>query len=214
MGMNDGIKGKTAGFRNQKLSKLLFIVMTGVIAAFLIWNFAIPKENRITMPMSMAYGGEDIEFPKEGDWDIEDNYDENTEVEKKSDKKSEKVNKVVVIKPKTETETKQKTQAKSATSSEYILQDSGVKLLSRSDVEGLSLQEIDYAKNEIYARRGRKFKSPELQNYFNSKSWYIGAIEAEAFGESLLSDVEKKNAEFLSEIEFSMNPKGYQLDAD
>ncbi len=214
MEMNSGIRRDRADFSNSKLIKILFIVLLGWIVIFLIWKSDDLKENPIIMPMSTVYGGEDIDFPREGDWDIGDNYEEETEAEKKSDKKSEKINKVVVIKPKTETETNQKTAAKATSYSEYILQDSDVKLLSRSDVEGLSLKEINYAKNEIYARHGRKFKSPELQRYFNSKSWYRGTIDAEAFGENLLSDVEKKNAEFLSEIEFSINPKGYQLDAD
>lgn len=98
--------------------------------------------------------------------------------------------------------------------SEYILPQSSSALLTNADVEGLSLQEINYAKNEVYARHGRKFQSQELQNYFNSKSWYSGTIEPAAFGENLLSDVERKNVEFLKNIEFSMSPNGYQLDAN
>ena len=67
-------------------------------------------------------------------------------------------------------------------------------------------------KNEIYARHGRKFQSAELQNYFNSKSWYSGTIEAADFDESVLNDFEKKNAELLSSKEFSMESGGYKLD--
>jgi hypothetical protein len=55
---------------------------------------------------------------------------------------------------------------------DYILPDSDTVLLTEADIADLSLQEINYAKNEIYARHGRKFKSSELQNYFNSKYWY------------------------------------------
>ena len=32
---------------------------------------------------------------------------------------------------------------------------------------------INLAKNELYARHGRKFKSKELQEYFESKDWYV-----------------------------------------
>lgn len=96
--------------------------------------------------------------------------------------------------------------------SEEILPESDSRLLTQKDVEGLSLQQINYAKNEIYARHGRKFASKELQNYFNAQSWYHGTVDAANFKESVLSDVEKKNAEFLAEVEFSIAPNGYQLD--
>lgn len=97
-------------------------------------------------------------------------------------------------------------------SSSYILADSDKRYLTDNDVKGLSLKEINYAKNEIYARRGRKFVSEELQEYFNSKSWYKGTIEPDAFQEGMLNDYEKKNAEFLSKTERSKAPDGYPLD--
>lgn len=97
--------------------------------------------------------------------------------------------------------------------SDYILPQSSSRLLDSSDISGLSLQEINYAKNEVYARHGRRFKSAELQNYFNSKSWYNGTIDPDSFNEGMLSDVEKKNVEYLREVEFGMAPNGYQLDA-
>ena len=103
------------------------------------------------------------------------------------------------------------TQAKEA-ASEEILPESDSRLLTQNDVDGLTLQQINYAKNEIYARHGRKFASKELQNYFDAQSWYHGTVNAADFSESVLSDVEKKNAAFLAEVEFSIAPKGYQLD--
>lgn len=93
---------------------------------------------------------------------------------------------------------------------EYIIADSASRYLTYSDVQNMSLQQINYAKNEIYARRGRKFKSTELQNYFNSKSWYKGTIEPDAFESSMLNSFEKANAEFLLDVEHSLNPNGYQ----
>ena len=103
------------------------------------------------------------------------------------------------------------TQAEEA-ASEEILPESDSRLLTQNDVDGLTLQQINYAKNEIYARHGRKFASKELQDYFNAQSWYHGTVDAADFKESVLSDVEKKNAEFLAEVEFSIAPNGYQLD--
>lgn len=112
------------------------------------------------------------------------------------------------------TELIEEAKKKAETTSEYVLPKSSTELLTQADVAGLSIKEINYAKNEVYARHGRKFNSPELQNYFNSKSWYKGTINPDAFSESLLSDIEKKNVELLRDIEFSMNPNGYQLDAN
>lgn len=101
---------------------------------------------------------------------------------------------------------------------EYILPESNSRYLTDSDIEGMSLREINYAKNEIYARHGRKFTSEELQTYFDSKSWYTGKYDPADFDEnyssSTLNNYEKKNAEFLSDKEFSIEPNGYQLDAN
>ena len=96
-------------------------------------------------------------------------------------------------------------------SEDYILPDSGTRLLTDSDVEGLSLQQINYAKNEIYARHGRKFNSRELQDYFNSKSWYNGTIDPDDFTDGMLSSIEQQNVQFLSAKEYEIDPNGYSL---
>lgn len=102
-----------------------------------------------------------------------------------------------------------------ALTGDYIIPDSNSKLLTDSDIEGLSAKELNYAKNEIYARHGRKFDSAELQSYFDSKSWYSGVYspsEFDAESGSLLNETEKKNAEFLKDAENELAPGGYQLD--
>ena len=97
---------------------------------------------------------------------------------------------------------------------DYIITDSDRRYQTEREIRNLTLKEINYAKNEIYARHGRKFKSVELQNYFNSKSWYHGTIEPDDFQNSYLNDYEQKNAELLSKIEYSISSDGYQLDAN
>lgn len=99
----------------------------------------------------------------------------------------------------------------SANEDDYILPQSDSVLLTEADIAGLTLREINYAKNEIYARHGRKFMSKELREYFESKSWYEPRISAESFDAGrYLSDLENKNAAFLSEVEERMGT--YQLD--
>ena len=97
-------------------------------------------------------------------------------------------------------------------SDEYILPNSDTVRLTEDDIEDLTLRELNYAKNEIYARHGRKFDSKELRDYFNSKSWYDGTIDPDDFSDNLLSQIERDNVNLLKEAEFAINSKGYQLD--
>ena len=109
-----------------------------------------------------------------------------------------------------------KNQPEDTVNSEYIIADSATRLLTNSDIQGLTVRELNYAKNEIYARHGRKFDSQELRNYFESKSWYVGKYDGSSFdanySDQFLSDIEKRNAEFLKDAENSAQIGGYQLD--
>lgn len=93
----------------------------------------------------------------------------------------------------------------------YIFYDSNSRYLTNNDVRNLSIQEICYARNEIYARRGRLFESMELQNYFNQKTWYYGWISPESFSSSVFNQYETANVEFLKNYEYMLDPKGYLL---
>lgn len=84
---------------------------------------------------------------------------------------------------------------------EYVCPDSATEKLTKSQVLNLSKKERWIAKNEIYARHGRKFNNQELQEYFNSTSWYMGIIEPEDFDESVFSKVEKANVRLLAKYE-------------
>ena len=98
------------------------------------------------------------------------------------------------------------------TGGDYILPESNSRYLTDADVSGLTLQQLNYAKNEIYASHGSLFDSKELQNYLGSKSWYNGTDNAADFKETVFNEYEKKNAEFLRQMEFAMHDGGYQLD--
>lgn len=94
----------------------------------------------------------------------------------------------------------------------YLVDYSDQKYLSEQDVQDFTVQELCYAKNEIFARHGRLFLSPELMDYFNAQEWYNGYILPEDFQDSTLSELEMTNAEFLRSLEFSRQENGYQLD--
>lgn len=84
---------------------------------------------------------------------------------------------------------------------DYILPESNKRLLTEEDLEGLSSEQLRLARNEIFARHGRIFGSSDLQDYFESKSWYKGTADADDFQDSSLSEIESKNVEFILEHE-------------
>ncbi|MCR5673809.1 MAG: YARHG domain-containing protein [Lachnospiraceae bacterium] len=87
--------------------------------------------------------------------------------------------------------------------SAYIISGSDRELLDKNDLKNMSDEQLRLAINEIYARHGRKFKSSDLQDYFNSRSWYSPKYEPDEFDRkqtSILSDVELKNLQILTAI--------------
>jgi hypothetical protein len=81
------------------------------------------------------------------------------------------------------------------------LPDSSSRLLTEADLEGLTKDELALARNEIYARHGRKFQNRQMREYFESKSWYEPIYEPSEFPVKLLSDVEQRNITFITEHE-------------
>lgn len=102
---------------------------------------------------------------------------------------------------------KSSSEAAAASDGSYILPESSTRTYSRSELTRLSDYELFIARNEIYARHGRKFQSDDLQDYFNEKSWYKGTIDANDFDESMLNDNEIANATLINEIETAHNSK-------
>ena len=89
-----------------------------------------------------------------------------------------------------------------AKDSSYMISGSSDRYLTDSDVKGLSSWQLMIARNEIYARHGRKFNDSELQEYFNGKSWYNGTIAPENFNaDAILSDIEQANLKLIRKYE-------------
>jgi hypothetical protein len=68
--------------------------------------------------------------------------------------------------------------------------------LNESDIAGKSVWDLRIMRNEIFARRGRRFKNADLRNYFMSQSWYNPR-----FDEVQLTEIETRNVEFLRSYE-------------
>lgn len=92
-------------------------------------------------------------------------------------------------------------------SSDYVIPDSDCTSYTADDIKAmnLSVDELWYARNEIYARHGRKFQNETLQAYFNSKPWYTPEYSPDEFDDSVqLSSVERANAAAIKSVEQSM----------
>lgn len=87
---------------------------------------------------------------------------------------------------------------------EFIFPQSDTTSITPSALEGKNAIECRIARNEIYARHGRKFNDEGLQGYFETCSWYNGFIEADNFSEDMLNETERTNLQTISEYETRM----------
>lgn len=91
--------------------------------------------------------------------------------------------------------------------SEYLLPGSDTRIITESELDELTKEEVKLARNEIYARHGRKFDDESLKAYFEQFDWYHPTIEPEDFEESMLNDYEVINRDFIVLYE---EEKGYR----
>lgn len=91
--------------------------------------------------------------------------------------------------------------------SNLMVPDAFERPLCRTDLLGLSKQDLRLLRNQFYAVYGRKFQDENLKEYFESKSWYQGTIEPDAFAEEKFGRLEKRNIAFLQEAEDSFDEK-------
>lgn len=98
-------------------------------------------------------------------------------------------------------------------SGSYIFPESADRYLEENELTNLPLQILNYAKNEIYAREGRIFRSTELQTYFEQQSWYQGIVQPDNFDDkTMLNQYEYENTQLISRVEHNINPEGYKVD--
>jgi hypothetical protein len=69
---------------------------------------------------------------------------------------------------------------------------------TESELRGKSKQELKLMRNEIFARHGYIFKSPELNDYFRKKPWYKPQHDDV---NGLLSPEERQNVELIKKLE-------------
>lgn len=91
--------------------------------------------------------------------------------------------------------------AASESDSEYLLADSDSRYLTEDDLAGFTAEQCRLARNEIYARHGRRFRDSVLQRYFDSLSWYNGTIEPTDFNDNVFNSYERANCILIIDYE-------------
>ena len=86
-------------------------------------------------------------------------------------------------------------------SEDYIIPDSDRRFLTEDELSELDASTLRLARNEIYAKHGRKFQTEDLNQYFSQKSWYDGYLSAEEFDDSVLNEYEKENLTLIKQVE-------------
>lgn len=84
---------------------------------------------------------------------------------------------------------------------DFIISDSNSRYYSENELVTMSKKKLRLARNEIYARHGRQFKSEDLNEYFNAQPWYNGYIAADDFDDSVLNEYEKANLILIKSVE-------------
>jgi hypothetical protein len=76
--------------------------------------------------------------------------------------------------------------------------EASTRLLKTGDVENLSADELQFMRNEIFARHGYCFSKKELRQQFENESWYVpNTTDIKGY----LTDIEKKNIALIKRYE-------------
>ncbi|MBV6624006.1 MAG: YARHG domain-containing protein [Rivularia sp. (in: Bacteria)] len=76
-----------------------------------------------------------------------------------------------------------------------------------ADLDGMNGYTLDLMRNSIFARHGRRFNNPGLQQYFDKQSWYTPKYSPQEFPSNLLSNMERMNVEYIAEYQDRTNKR-------
>ena len=193
--------------KKNKGFKIVIITILGIILAILLIFFALIQSGFISISIEDNEKQESVLDKSDKPSKKEDDR-KAKEKEHESESEERTMPTVSQTEPDTvptvsQTETAPTTVA---LNNDFVLPDSSIRVLDKSELAGLSAEQCRIARNEIYAKHGRMFDDAGLQNYFNSCSWYHGTIPADRFSDTMLSDIEIKNRNLIVSYE---KEKGY-----
>ena len=86
------------------------------------------------------------------------------------------------------------------TSCEILLASSESRYIEECEVEALDPAELEYARNEIYARHGYIFNDSKFNEYFSDQAWYTPNPEFKG-DDSELNEYEIANRDLILKYE-------------
>ena len=191
--------------KKNKGFKIVIITILGIILAILLIFFALIQSGFISISIEDNEKQESILDKSDKPSKKEDDR-KAKEKERESEERTMPTvsqNEPDTVPTVSQTETAPTTVA---LNNDFVLPDSSIRVLDKSELAGLSAEQCRIARNEIYAKHGRMFDDAGLQNYFNSCSWYHGTIPADRFSDTMLSDIEIQNRNLIVSYE---KEKGY-----
>lgn len=128
-------------------------------------------------------------FYERGEKSEKVNVNTNVNTNKETPKPSETAQTLATVQP---------TQTQNYSSGNGKYPEGSTRLLTENDLAGKSDWDLRIMRNEIYARHGYIFKSPEFRNYFMQQNWYRPQY-SDVSGR--VSALEERNANFLKKYE-------------
>lgn len=191
--------------KKNKGFKIVIITILGIILAILLIFFALIQSGFISISIENNEKQESV-LDKSDKPSKKENDRKAKEKERESEERTMPTvsqNEPDTVPTVSQTETAPTTVA---LNNDFVLPDSSIRVLDKSELAGLTAEQCRIARNEIYAKHGRMFDDAGLQNYFNSCSWYHGTIPADRFSDTMLSDIEIQNRNLIVSYE---KEKGY-----
>lgn len=78
------------------------------------------------------------------------------------------------------------------------------KAIDSVELEGLEYESLRLLRNEIFARKGYRFKTKELAAYFSQFEWYQSRLDANLIKEKL-TEIDRGNIELIKSLENQQN---------
>ena len=193
-----GKSNKAKKTKKNKGVKIVFITIAGIILALLLILFALVQTGIISISIDDSTNQESV-LDKKSKSSKREKEKERRAKEKESEE-GDVTTETQTEPVSTEAQTVQPATMPStvAINNEFILPDSSVRVLDKSELAGFSAEQCRLARN------GRMFDDARLQNYFNSRSWYHGTIPAKQFNDNMLSDIEIQNRNLIIAFEKEM----------
>ena len=98
-----------------------------------------------------------------------------------------------------EEETREEARKECSGNVSQVFPDSSDRLLTKDDISGKSWDNLRQGINEIYARHGYIFKTPEILKFFRNFSWYEEKYDDQNDVYGKMNKTEQKNVKFLNQ---------------